>query len=202
MRFTKLPDADQAEFMELTKDSFAPELYAEDDLPMLRANKKKFEEEQRREEGRMQPAATDARLAEVRVKLKDLSNDQLMTLAQETYDKEQWSPDDVYTLRACWEEFERRGFGQPLIFFRPTYFDVLKFHEIDSGEVGEERVQMYERNGAEIAPDYRKVMRKLRGVDVSPHEKPKDLPHFEDWEALEELVRINSQEAQNDSPDW
>jgi len=73
------------------------------------------------------------------MKVKDLNRDQLMALAQETYDKEQWSPDDVYTLRACWEEFERRGFGQPVIFFSPTYFDVLKFHEVDSGEVGEEQ---------------------------------------------------------------
>ena len=29
------------------------------------------------------------------------------------------APDDVYTLRACWEEFERRGLGQPVLFFRP-----------------------------------------------------------------------------------
>jgi hypothetical protein len=49
MRFTKLTDAEQAEFMELIKDSFDPELYTEDDLPMLRALGKKWEEEQRRE---------------------------------------------------------------------------------------------------------------------------------------------------------
>jgi hypothetical protein len=133
-------------------------------------------------------------------KVDNLNRDQLMALAQETYDKEQWSPDDVYTLRACWEEFERRGFGQPVLFFRPTYFDVLKFHEVDSGEVGEEQVEMYERTGAEIAPDYREVMRKLRAVDVTPYEKPKDLPQFEEGEALEELVRITSQEDQNNSP--
>ena len=47
---TKLTDAEQAEFMELIKDSFDPELYTEDDLPRLRANKKKWEEEQQREE--------------------------------------------------------------------------------------------------------------------------------------------------------
>jgi hypothetical protein len=92
--------------------------------------------------------------------VKHLNRDQLMALAQETYDKEQWSPDDVYTLRACWEEFERRGLGQPVLFFRPTYFDALKFHEVDSGEVGEEQVEMHERTRAEIAPDYREVMRK------------------------------------------
>ena len=135
------------------------------------------------------------------MKVKDLSRNELMALAQETYDSEQWSSDDVYTLRACWEEFERRGFGQPVIFFSPTYFDVLKVHEIDSGEVGEEQVQMYERTGAEIAPDYRKIMRKLSTVDVAPYEQPKDLPQFDESDALDELVRIASQEAQNESPD-
>ena len=134
-------------------------------------------------------------------KVKNLNREQLMALGQETYDKERWSPDDVYALRACWEEFEKREFGQPVIFFRPTYFDVLKFHEVDSGEVGEESVQMYERTGAEIAPDYGEVMRKLRGVDVTPYEKPEDLPEFDESEALEELMQITSQEAQNDSPD-
>jgi hypothetical protein len=135
------------------------------------------------------------------LKIKDLSKDQLMTLAQETYDKEQWSQEDVYTLRACWEEFERRGFGQPVIFFRPTYFDVLKFHEIDCGDVGEEQVQTYEHTGTEIAPDYREIMRKLRRVDVAPYEKPEDLPEFDESEALEELIRITSQEAESESPD-
>ena len=43
---------------------------------------------------------------------------------------------------------------------------------------------MYERTRAEIAPDYREVMRKLRAVDVTPYEKPKDLPQFEEGEAL------------------
>ena len=129
------------------------------------------------------------------MKVNDLNREQLMALAQETYDKEQWSADDVYTLRACWEEFERRGFGQPVLFFRPAYFDVLKFHEVDSGEVGEEQVQMYERTGAEIAPDYREIMRKLRAVDVAPYEQPTDLPQFEESEALEEFIRITAQEA-------
>jgi hypothetical protein len=50
MKFTKLTDAEQAEFVELIKDSFDPELYSEGDLPMLRARKKEWEEEQRREE--------------------------------------------------------------------------------------------------------------------------------------------------------
>ena len=48
MRFTKLTEAEQSEFMELIKDSFDPELYLEDDLPMLRALKKKWEEEEKR----------------------------------------------------------------------------------------------------------------------------------------------------------
>ena len=130
-----------------------------------------------------------------------LNRDQLMALAHDTYHKEQWSPDDVYTLRACWEEFERRGFGQPVIFFAPTYFVVLKVHEVESGEVDEERVQMYERTGAEIALDYREIMRKLRGVDVAPYEEPNDLPEFDESDALDELIRITSQEAQNDSSD-
>ena len=50
MRFTKLTDAEQAEFMELIKDSFDPEFYSEDDLPSLRASKKRWEDEQRRGE--------------------------------------------------------------------------------------------------------------------------------------------------------
>jgi hypothetical protein len=135
------------------------------------------------------------------MEMKNLNRERLMALAQETYHKEQWSAGDVYTLRACWEEFERRGFGQPVIFFRPAYFDVLKFHETDSGEVGEEQVQMFERTGAEIAPEYREIMRKLRGVDVAPYQKPKDLPNFDESDALEELMRITSQKPQGDSPD-
>ncbi len=133
--------------------------------------------------------------------MKHLNREQLMALTQKAYGKEQWSPDDVYALRACWEEFERCGFGQPVIFFRPAYFDVLKFHEVDSGEVGEEQVQMYERAGAEIAPKYREIMRKLGGVQVTPYEKPKDLPNFDESDALEELMRITSPQPQRDSPD-
>jgi hypothetical protein len=135
------------------------------------------------------------------MEIKNLDRERLMALTQETYDKEQWSADDVYTLRACWEEFERRGFGQPVMFFQPAYFDVLKFHEVDCEEVGEEQVQMYERTGAEIAPEYREIMRKLRGVDVAPYQKPKDLPNFDERDALKELVRIASQEDQDESPD-
>ncbi len=50
MRFTKLTDVEQAEFMELIKDSLDPELYDEDDLPALRENKKRFEETQGQED--------------------------------------------------------------------------------------------------------------------------------------------------------
>jgi hypothetical protein len=133
--------------------------------------------------------------------VKNLNREQLMALAQETYGRTLWSADDVHTLRVCWEEFERRGFGQPVIFFSPTYFDVLKVHEIESGEVREEHVQMYERTGAEIAADYRKIMRKLRGVEVAPYVEPKDLPRFEESDALDELVRIASPESQRNSLD-
>ncbi|HYW40218.1 MAG TPA: hypothetical protein VE957_19085 [Terriglobales bacterium] len=129
-----------------------------------------------------------------------LTDEQLALLGPETYGKEQWSEADVRTLRECWHEYQRRG-EDTITLFRPAYSNALTFHEIDSGEVGEERVQMYERTGAEIAPDYRKVLRKLRGIDVAPYEKPEDLPQFEEWEALEELIRITSQEAQNESPD-
>jgi hypothetical protein len=76
---------------------------------------------------------------------------------------------------------------------------VLKVHEVESGEVDEDRVQMYERTGAEIALDYREIMRKLRGVDVAPYEKPNDLPEFDESDALDELIRITSEEAQSDS---
>ena len=49
MKFTKLTAAEQAEFLELTKDCFDPELLTEDDLPMLRASRKKWEKEQRQQ---------------------------------------------------------------------------------------------------------------------------------------------------------
>jgi hypothetical protein len=101
--------------------------------------------------------------------IKDLSRDDLVALAQQTYEKEDWSLDDIQTLRACWKEFEWRGGENAVMFFRPAFWGVLKFHEIDSGEVTEEEVQMCERTGAEIATDYRDVMRKLRGASVETH---------------------------------
>ena len=98
--------------------------------------------------------------------IKDLSRDDLMALAQQTYEKSEWSREDIAILRACWREFEWRGGENAVMFFRPAFWGVLKFHEIDSGEVTEEEVQMCERTGAEIATDYRDVMRKLRGVAI------------------------------------
>ena len=50
MKFTKLTEAEQAEFLELAKDCFDPGLLTEDDLPWLRASKKRWEEEQQRGE--------------------------------------------------------------------------------------------------------------------------------------------------------
>ena len=50
MIFTKLTEAEQAEFIELIKDAFDHELYTEDDLPQLRANRKKWEDDRQRDE--------------------------------------------------------------------------------------------------------------------------------------------------------
>ena len=52
------------------------------------------------------------------------------------------------------------------MFFRPAFWGVLKFHEIETGEVDEDYVLMLERTGSEIAQDYRGVMRKLRGAAI------------------------------------
>jgi hypothetical protein len=124
-----------------------------------------------------------------------LSREELMALAQETYNKAVWLPEDVRTLRACWREFDKRGFGQPVLFFRPIYFDVLKFHEIDSGQVTEADVQRLENNGAEIAPDYRDIMRKLHDADTGPGENPEPLPQHGEWELVQELRRLNGDSA-------
>ncbi len=43
MRFTKLSEAEIAEFVELVRDKIDPELYTEDDLPALRAGKQACE---------------------------------------------------------------------------------------------------------------------------------------------------------------
>ena len=92
-----------------------------------------------------------------------LSDMELALLGHDTYAKRHWSAEDVRTLRECWDEYQRRG-EDMIALFHPAYSDVLTFHEIDSGEVGEDQLQMYERTGAEIAPDYREVIRKLLGV--------------------------------------
>jgi len=47
----KLTDQEREEFIALAQDTFDPELWTEDDLPLLRASKKEFEEAQRREGG-------------------------------------------------------------------------------------------------------------------------------------------------------
>jgi hypothetical protein len=56
------------------------------------------------------------------------------------------------------------GGENAVMFFRPAFWGVLKFHEIETGEVDEDYVLMLERTGSEIATDYREVMRKLRGA--------------------------------------
>ena len=98
------------------------------------------------------------------MKLKDMTDEQLALLAQDTHDKPQWSAEDVRTLRECSGEYQRRG-EDTIALFRPSYSQVLTFHEIDSGEVGLDDVRLLERAGAGIAADYREVMRKLRAVE-------------------------------------
>ena len=92
--------------------------------------------------------------------LSKLTDIELAVLGRETYDKPYWSAEDVVTLRACWDEFQRRG-EDTMSFCRPSYSGVLTFHEIDSGELGEDNVRSLELAGAGIAADYREVMRKL-----------------------------------------
>ena len=99
-------------------------------------------------------------------RIQDLTSDDLVALAQQTYEKNEWSQADTNLLRHCWSEFQTRGGDNALMFFRPAYWGVLKFHEIDSGEVDEEYVLMLERTRSEIASDYREVMRKLRNSDL------------------------------------
>jgi len=47
----KLTDLEREEFIALAQGTFDPELWTEDDLPLLRAAKKEFEKEQAREPG-------------------------------------------------------------------------------------------------------------------------------------------------------
>jgi len=93
--------------------------------------------------------------------IRDLNRDDLVALAQQTYKKAEWTKDDVRILRACWNEFQQRGGDNAVMFFRPAFWGVLKVHEIETGEVDEDYVGMLERTGAEIAEDYREIIRKL-----------------------------------------
>jgi hypothetical protein len=92
-----------------------------------------------------------------------LSDMDLALLGHETYAKRHWSAKDVCTLRECWDEYQRRG-EDTITLFHPAYSGALEFHEIDSGELGEDDVRSLELAGAEIAADYRAVVRKLRAV--------------------------------------
>ncbi len=92
--------------------------------------------------------------------LSKLTDIELAVLGRETYDRQHWSAEDVVTLRACWGEFQRRG-EDTITFCRPSYSGVLAFHEIDSGELGEDNFRSLELAGAGIAADYREVMGKL-----------------------------------------
>jgi hypothetical protein len=98
------------------------------------------------------------------VKLKDMTDEELAVMGQETYGKEQWSVEDVRTLRGCWDEYQKRG-EDTITLFCPAYSGVLEFHEIDGGTITEDNVRSLERAGAGIAADYREVMRKLRAVE-------------------------------------
>ena len=93
-----------------------------------------------------------------------LTDMELAVLGLETYEKQQWSAEDVRTLRGCWDEYQRRG-ENTITLFRPAYSYVLTFHEIDSGEVSEHDVQLLECAGAGIAADYREATHKLRAAE-------------------------------------
>ena len=51
----ELTDLEREEFIALAQDTFDSELWTEDDLPLLRAAKKEFEESQRQEEASAMP---------------------------------------------------------------------------------------------------------------------------------------------------
>ena len=96
------------------------------------------------------------------MRIRDLSRDDLVALAQQTYEKDEWTQRDLGILRDCWTEFEQRGGENAVMFFRPAFFGVLKVHEIESGVVDEGFIRMLESIGSEIAQDYREIMRKLQ----------------------------------------
>ncbi|MGA8733654.1 MAG: hypothetical protein WB558_07005 [Terriglobales bacterium] len=107
------------------------------------------------------------------MKFSKLTDYELAVLGQETYGKEQWSAEDVGTLRACWYEFHRRS-EDAMRFCRPSYSEVLKFHEIDNREVSEDDVRSLELAGAGNAADYREVMLKLRAVETIEEPSQRD----------------------------
>jgi hypothetical protein len=55
----ELTDAERAEFIELTRDSYDPELWTEDDLPFLRKARREYEEAQPRESEVLPPTLTE-----------------------------------------------------------------------------------------------------------------------------------------------
>jgi hypothetical protein len=59
VKFTKLTEAEQAEFLELTKDCIDPEVLTEDDLPWLRALRKKWEEQRPEEPAQAHGASSE-----------------------------------------------------------------------------------------------------------------------------------------------
>jgi hypothetical protein len=91
--------------------------------------------------------------------IRDLNRDELVGLAQRTFEKNEWTQDDLRILRACWREFEERGGENAVMFFRPAFFGILKVHEIETGEVDEEFIRTLEPS--QIARDYREIIRKL-----------------------------------------
>jgi hypothetical protein len=93
------------------------------------------------------------------MKIANLNTDELGTLAQRTYEKKEWTQDDLRILRACWNEFERRGGDNAVMFFRPAFFGVLEVDEIETGKVDEEFIRTLEPS--QIARDYREIIRKL-----------------------------------------
>jgi hypothetical protein len=104
------------------------------------------------------------------MRMKDLSRDELVGLAQQTYEKDEWTQGDLGILRDCWTEFEQRGGDNAVMFFRPVFFGVLKVHEIESGVVDEGFIRMLEGIGSEIAQDYREITRKLQGAVLDSKE--------------------------------
>jgi hypothetical protein len=96
------------------------------------------------------------------MRIKDLNRDDLVALAQQTYEKNEWTQEDVRILRGSWDEFQQRGGENAVMFFRPAFFGVLKVHEIESGVVDEGFIRMLESIASEIAQDYREIVRKLQ----------------------------------------